>query len=571
MAKKRKFDRKKALRISLQILVAILIIPFFFFSFYFGKIYPGVKIAGIEVSGKTPEEALKIVSEKTTPPQEVVLSTNKIPTSSFSLSYDFNKTATAAYLVGRSGNIFYDIYETIKTASSGVNIGIRTNIDEEALYKSLSAIAGEVSTDAVYPSATIVNGKVVVDPGKKGQEVDLNRLRILIGQNLAFNQNSEIAVPVVTVDHTLNAFELAAFQSRADILMNKSIKFTFEDKEIVVKGNELLSLLGKTSEDLVQKIAIQINRPVSEPKLIFEEGRVKEFNPARNGVSVKQNELKELIAKSLESLEKSEDKEVVVQIPVSETTPKVKTEDVNNLGIKELIGRGKSTFRGSIPSRVYNVNLAATRISGTLIAPGETFSFLQTIGDISKLTGFKEAYIISGGKTILGDGGGVCQVSTTLFRAALNAGLPIVERHAHAYRVYYYEQDAGPGFDATVFSPTVDFKFKNDTPGNILIQAYPDTKNYSLVFELYGTKDGRVATLGKPVITSTTAPPPDVYQDDPTLPAGTIKQTEHRALGTKTYFTYEVTRNGEQLIKQTFNSSFRPWANVFLRGIGPVN
>ncbi len=571
MAKKRKIDRKKVIRMAIQFLVAVLLIPFFFFSFYFGKIYPGVAIAGLDVSGKTPEEAIKLLSENITVPQEIVLSTNKIPTSSFSLSYDYNKTADAAYRIGRSGNPIFDTYEIITTLTSKTNVGIRTGINEESLYKSLTTIAGEVGTDAVFPSATIVKGKVVVDPGKKGQEVDLNQLRILIGQNLTFNKNSEIVIPMTTIDPTLNSFEEATFTKRAETLSTKSIRLTFEDREIVIKGNELLSLLSKSPDEIIEKVAIQINRPISEPKLVFQDGRVKEFNPARNGVSVKKDGLSELILKSLDTLEKSEDKITTVQIPVLETTPKVKTEDVNNLGIKELIGRGRSTFRGSIPSRVFNVNLAATRISGTLIAPGETFSFVNAVGDISKLSGYQQAYIIQGGKTILGDGGGVCQVSTTLFRAALNAGLPIVERHAHAYRVYYYEQDAGPGLDATVYSPTVDFKFKNDTPGNILIQAYPDTKNYTLVFELYGTKDGRVSTIGKPVITFTTAPPPDIYQDDPTLPTGTVKQTEHRALGTKTYFTYVVTRNGEEINKQTFYSNFRPWANVFLRGTGPVN
>lgn len=568
MAKKRKVNHKKVLHAIIQIAIAVLLVPFSFFSIYFGKIYPGVAIAGNDVSGKTPEEAIKLVSDNVTVPKEIILSTNKIPTASFSLSYDYNKTANAAYRIGRTGNPIFDIYQIVTALSSKTNVGIRVNLDENSLFKSLSTIAGELEVVAISPSATIISGKVVVDPGKKGQEVDLTQLRIMIGQNLTFNKNTEIVVPIKIIDHTLNSFEEATFTKRAETLSNKSIKLTFEDKEITVKGNELLTLLSVRPDNIVEKVAIQINRPVSEPKLVFEDGRIKEFNPARNGVSVKKEELGELIKNAQNTLEKNEDKEVVIQIPVSETTPKVKTEDVNNLGIKELIGRGKSVFRGSISSRVYNINLAATRISGTLVAPGQTFSFNQAVGDISKLTGFKEAYIISGGKTILGDGGGVCQVSTTLFRAVLNAGLPIVERHAHAYRVYYYEQDAGPGFDATVYSPTVDFKFKNDTPGNILIQAYPDTKNYTLVFELYGTKDGRTSVLGKPVITSTTAPPPDVYQDDPTLPLGTIKQTEHKAWGTKTYFTYEVTRNGEQINKQTFYSTFRPWANVFLRGTG---
>src|SRR5205085_743367 len=128
---------------------------------------------------------------------------------------------------------------------------------------------------------------------------------------------------------------------------------------------------------------------------------------------------------------------------------------------------------------------------GVLIAPGQVFSFSKAIGEVSSFTGYKQAYVIENGKTVLGDGGGVCQVSTTLFRAALNAGLPIVERHPHAYRVQYYEEDSGPGIDAAVYVPSVDLKFKNDTGHHILIQAYADVENLRLTFDLYGANDGR--------------------------------------------------------------------------------
>jgi vancomycin resistance protein YoaR len=172
------------------------------------------------------------------------------------------------------------------------------------------------------------------------------------------------------------------------------------------------------------------------------------------------------------------------------------------------------------------------------------------------------------GKTVLGDGGGVCQVSTTLFRAVLSAGLPVVERRAHAYRVGYYEQGFGPGLDATVYSPTTDFKFKNNTDAYLLIQTEIDLNNLALTFEIYGTDDGRIATTSKPVITSQSSPAEDLYVDDPTLKAGVIKQIEHRAYGAKVIFDYKVIRNGEELINQKFVSNYRSWQAVYLRGTG---
>ena len=259
-------------------------------------------------------------------------------------------------------------------------------------------------------------------------------------------------------------------------------------------------------------------------------------------------------------------KEFLINLPVNELAPKIKTEDSNNFGIKELIADGKSRFLGSIPGRVHNIELAASKINGRLIPPGEIFSFNDALGDVSAATGFQPAYIIKGGRTVLGDGGGVCQVSTTLFRAALNSGLPIVERHAHSYRVSYYEQESPAGLDATVFAPSYDLKFKNDTLNYILIQAKTDLNNYSLAFELYSTKDGRQVEITKPVMYSQSSPPPDLYQDDPTLPKGVVKQVDWKAWGAKVNFDYKVTKEGQILTQKSFFSNFQPWQAVFLRG-----
>ncbi|KKR55420.1 MAG: VanW family protein, partial [Candidatus Woesebacteria bacterium GW2011_GWF1_40_24] len=108
-----------------------------------------------------------------------------------------------------------------------------------------------------------------------------------------------------------------------------------------------------------------------------------------------------------------------------------------------------------------------------------------------------------------------------------------------------------------------------DTPGYILIEATADTKNYSLVFEIYGTSDGRVASITKPVVTGVVAPPEDLYQDDPSLPSGTIKQIDYKAWGAKVTFNYVVTRDGQEIINKTFLSNYKPWQAVYLRGTGP--
>jgi len=145
--------------------------------------------------------------------------------------------------------------------------------------------------------------------------------------------------------------------------------------------------------------------------------------------------------------------------------------------------------------------------------------------------------------------------------------LPIVERHAHAYRVSYYENDSEPGFDATIYSPSVDLKFKNDTPGALLIQTEIDEVNMILTFRFYGKKDDRKIEISKATVWDVSPPPEPLYQEDPTLKSGEVKQVDFPAWGAKAKFTYKVT-NGKEVMEKTFFSTFRPWRAVYLKGTG---
>lgn len=320
-------------------------------------------------------------------------------------------------------------------------------------------------------------------------------------------------------------------------------------------------------DNALERIANTVNAPAQDALFTFANGRVTAFRPSQEGRQLNSDEALARIQTAFFDAAKTGKSRLTVELPIDSMRPNITTDKVNSFGIKTMIGRGYSEFKGSIPNRVHNIALAANRINGVLIKPGETFSFNKTVGDISAATGYQSAYIIKDGRTVLGDGGGVCQVSTTLFRAILAAGLPVAERNAHSYRVQYYEQSGyKPGLDATVYAPSVDLKFTNDTPGYILIQAKTDLTNYSLTFELYGTSDGRAATISNQKLWDVTPPPPDLYQDDPTLPKGTVKQVDFSAWGGKASFDYTVVRNGETLEQKTFYSNYSPWQAVYLRG-----
>jgi len=333
-------------------------------------------------------------------------------------------------------------------------------------------------------------------------------------------------------------------------------KFYF-DSQIVYNNSDLKDFLS-TSED-------KYNLPAKNALFKFENGKVIEFRKESNGLKILTDKFLPDFDKAVNGFKNDPaNKKVVLNSEIIK--PEIKLSDINEYGIEEFIAEGKSDYTHSIPQRIHNVILAASKFNGVLIPKGKTFSFDETIGDISALTGYQPAYVIKEGKTVLGDGGGVCQVSTTLFRAALNAGLPIIERNAHAYRVGYYENDSQPGFDATVYAPTVDLKIKNDTPGYILIETEIDEEKNLLTFKLYGKKDNRRVEISKATVYDVVPALPPKYQDDPTLKKGVTKQVDFAAGGAKAFFSYKVFQGDKSTVDTKFYSNFRPWAAVYLVG-----
>lgn len=318
-------------------------------------------------------------------------------------------------------------------------------------------------------------------------------------------------------------------------------------------------------QDTLIHLADMYEKQPINAKFQFENGKVTVFEKEESGIHIEIN-------KALSDVNSLMQKRITDQsdatIAVSKTVlkPKITLAQTNTYGIEELIGEGVSDYTHSIPQRIHNLLLGTSKFNGVLIPKGATFSFNDTVGDISSTTGYQPAYIIKEGKTVLGDGGGICQVSTTLFRAVLNTGLPIAEYHAHAYRVGYYENDAKPGLDATVFGPTVDFKFVNDTPASILIQTLADEENNKIYFKFYGKKDNRTIELTSPKIYDVTAPPDPQYQDDPTLKKGVTKQIDFSAPGTRASYSYKVTKGNVVTFQKDFLNWYQPWRAVYLVG-----
>jgi vancomycin resistance protein YoaR len=254
----------------------------------------------------------------------------------------------------------------------------------------------------------------------------------------------------------------------------------------------------------------------------------------------------------------------VVSLPVRVTPPAVDMSDPQALGIRELLSVGQTQFAGSTAERINNIEVTAQRLHGVVVPPGGVFSFVQPLGDATEADGYQEAYVIYGDRTVMGIGGGVCQVSTTCFRAAWWAGLPILARTPHAFRISWYEPPLG--MDATVFSPSVDFKFKNDTPAYLLIQTEVDKINSTVTFRFYGTKPDRVVEMEGPYTSNVIPAPAPVYEYDPTLPRGTTKQTGAAHDGIDVTIYRIIKQDGQVVKRELFFTRFQPWAAQYLIG-----
>ena len=542
-----------------------------------GEFYPGVTIAGIELAGLTREQAEAKLTEAIDNYQiTLTFNGSSWKTPKGAIKTELAATLSEAYRYGRRLKI-EDYFLLLINKKTNYPIVVAEG-ETDDLTLLINEIAGEVEITPVEPTVQISGDSVRANNGADGTMLDQALLYKRIEDGYRTLGVAEVEVPTHSALRILGSDQLEQLKTRAEALQNKSLSLTLDDVRVNLGPKELVSLLATDGqEEMINQSAIDqyvtglqqsLDKPPQEAKFEMVAGRVKEFAPSKEGDEVIADQTASALRSGIEKLIKEEVKTVTVPVMVNKTAPQVTMDKVNELGINELIGRGESYYAHSIPNRIFNVGLAASRANAALVASGQEFSFNNVVGDISAASGYREGYIISGGRTVLGDGGGVCQVSTTLFRAALNAGLPITERWGHAYRVGYYEQNSKPGIDATVFAPSKDLKFKNDTPGYILVQTINDPKNLHLVVEIYGTKDGRVATISDPKVWGITPPLPTIYQDDPTLPTGSTKQVDWAASGAKTSFEYKVMRGGEVLENKTFTTTYQSWASVFLRGTG---
>lgn len=599
----KKIAKKWWLIIPGVLLVVILIAgALFFLSFelkYSHRFYPGVMINGESVGGKTYEEVLAEFKEKTDILQKKGLTlvfegkTNKteitIPATATGLTPDAvveyfsigpqTEIINRAYGWGHTGSLVKKLKERF-LLTIGKNFTIPVTANRESIE---SLITRETSHyfGAQIPAQFSFdeNDKAVVVAETPGEQIGAQKVTDSALQELMNLQTEPVTFKLQTQTPYTTQKNLTPFLGLAEKLAAlPGIVFSYEDytwrasgktiaKWLTLKPENQIAIDDKKLEAfLSEHVNAYINNPMENSRFAMEDGKLVEVSAGTPGNVVDAAKTTQLVEKALSKLKQGEGQDAPIIIPLEIITspPQVTKETIAKYHIKDLVGTATTNFGGGTKDRQHNIETGVAKITGMLLAPGQEFSTVNAIGDITKETGFVEEFVIDKDQTIKEIGGGLCQVSTTLFRAALNAGLPITERLNHAYVVPYY----GPGLDATIYEPHPDFRFVNDTAHYILVQGAANQNE--VTFEFYGVNDGRVAEVSKPVLSNEKPVPPDRYIASPTLPAGKTTCTTSTYKGITADVTYNVTYASGQTKTQNFHSVYQAWPKVCLFGTGPA-
>ncbi|MFB6226082.1 MAG: VanW family protein [Candidatus Paceibacteria bacterium] len=344
-----------------------------------------------------------------------------------------------------------------------------------------------------------------------------------------------------------------------------------------VQGEVIIGIdKEKISKFIEDNIAKQVNKAAQNAKFEVDGKRVKKFTPAENGLEVDLEQNVKKIEQVLQKRMSSDNPGAVtntVNLAVKTIKPDITVPEVNNLGIEEKLGTGVSNFAGSPANRVHNIQVGSNKLDGLLIPPGEEFSAVKFTRPYTRAAGYLPELVIKGEELKPELGGGLCQLGTTLFRMAMEAGMPITERRNHSLVVNYYADPVNglPGTDATIYNPKPDFRFKNTTDDYVLIQTEVDVREGKLYYTLWGDDDGRSAsTYTHPTVSNWYQPGKKKVKETTSLPPGKTKcQKEH--IGADASFTYKrVLPNGETK-ERVFTSHYRPLPQICLKGVEKKN
>ncbi len=549
------------------------------------RIMPGVYVWDVDVGTLNREQAMERLSAEFRYPDDRYPSLRyrehvwPVDPADLGTQLDVASTVDAALLIGHRGELADRLGEQLSVLIASRLVTPVFTFDPGGGAMFISRIAQEVNQPLRNANLSLAEDLTVsVTPGKPGREVDGEATRQALAARIEEMSGGTVQLVVRETEPLLT--DLAAVQVQVQHILSGPLTlttpslgpWTIEPATLATwlilrptTGDDGTVTLSVTLDPLqasawVREIASQVERSPTDARFRFDDaaGTLVPIVESLPGQTLNMTETVSLIETAANSDQRT------VALPLNLVPPSLSTEDGPNLGIVELIGEGTTSFAGSSASRVQNIVVGASQFDGVIVKPGETFSFNHHLGEVTAEKGYEESIIIWGNTTRADVGGGLCQVSSTAFRAAFWAGLPITERWAHSFRVSYYEPPVG--LDATIYSPSVDLKWVNDTGYHVLIQTYVDRVNNTLTFRYYGTNPSRTVEMDGPYEENFVPHDPPVYRDDPTLPEGETKQIEWAKDGLDVTIYRIIKKDGVEVERETFFSRYRPWQAVYLVG-----
>lgn len=529
MKKNKKRVKYKSIKTILLFAVIISAIPVgilaYFNVSYADKILPNIMINTEDYSGLAKEEAyskLENIIKKAYEQKLVFIYNNKKYQADLSragVSFYTNKTVDDAFDYGRRENMFQNIQELVALTNSKKNFPVEFEMDETKLESFISQTMSEIENPPKNFRYKYIGEKFISFTAETGVVIDRDKMINDIKDKLKSLKNDPVKIELVKKDpeikDDLNGYAL----SQAENILNKKVVLKYnsslwevqkEDFALWLKfdsaensDNKEKKILGIIADkekikDYFVSLVPQINRAPVNAQLEFKNGKVDVFSLDHDGISLQMEKSMEEIEKNVfipDNYKDNSEKEIEIQLITENIKPEITIESIDNMGITSLLATGESNFSGSPKNRKHNIAVGAGKFHGILIGPGDEFSFVEVLGNVGPKEGYLPELVIKNGATIPEYGGGLCQVSTTAFRAAVKAGLEITERKNHAYPVKYYDPQ---GADATIYPPHPDLRFRNNTPAYILIQTRVEGNN--LYFDFYGSSDGRKVELVGPVV-----------------------------------------------------------------------
>lgn len=591
-------------------------ILFFYSNSFKDRVLPGIYLGDIYIGGmdraeltdyiqkmenKLCDQGIKLHFMLNDQEEKLFLYPN-ISTENFTenlITVDIRKEVDYFLSFRKTENIFYNIFAVLTTKFSRPQLTLSTvNLEKQKLFIKIEEMVKGYLTEPIDSEIIIYSLNPLdykVTTSTSGITFSYEKIAGKIISDWAILKTPEIKIDTYEKPADILESDIQSVVSNLDKIFSfdkidilytdphtkKEYRWFLSKEELqemidVKKDDDskiIFSLDGKKLLNFIESDIITfVNIEAQDAKFsLSSTGFVTEFQGSRPGVKMEVDELISDIQNAFISRNYYDQNGIIklVNLKIKTIEPKIKTAEVNNLGISEILGIGYSNFKGSSNLRIKNIqNAAYNRLNGLLIKPGEEFSLVKALQPFTTEAGYYPELVIKGDRVIPEIGGGLCQVGSTMFRTAMNSALEITERRNHSLVVSYYNdaRNGLPGTDATIYEPHPDFRFLNDTGFHILITSNINLNTSELSFTFWGTNDGRKGYYSAPTVSKWFYPAEEKIIETSNLAPG-VKECQHEYIGANASFVYTRILANQEKIDQVYESYYRPLAKTCLVGV----